>query len=98
MRTIHKFPLDITDTNRIEIPGFIELINLGCDPLYQLCLYAMVNTSNKNVITSFDIRVVGTGNTCDTALDNGYEYYGTTRIRNGVWHVFIKYHNVKRRK
>lgn len=83
MKTIHNFPLVITDRQTISIDWDAKFLSVGIRN-GQLCLWAMVNTENgygrKN------IRIIGTGHAIDNA--DYLTYIGTVIDGFFVWHVF----------
>jgi hypothetical protein len=86
MRTIHKFPLEITDEQGVSMPVGAELLAVA-EQNGQLVLWAEVFPNNPN--ESKVIRVVGTGNPFPDHLS--YLHIGTVVMSNGfVWHVYEK--------
>lgn len=85
MRTIHKFPLAITDRQTIDLPGHAEILRVGVQG-GAIYLWAVVAT-NTMLVESRTFDVVGTGNPVpgDATEDN---YLGTVEDGPFVWHVF----------
>lgn len=86
MITIYKYPLEITDTQNIELP-------IGCEILCvkeqddKPVLYALVNTMYTKESTT--IECYGTGHALE---ENFINYISTTMHRGGklVLHWFVK--------
>lgn len=85
--TIWKFPLDVTDSQRVTMP-------LGSKPLCVQtqngtpCIWALVDSSEprKELVT---VLTFGTGGPVIGAIG---DYLGTYQMRNGslVFHVFVR--------
>ena len=84
MKTIYKFPLEITDEQYIEVPIGTRLLHVGVKDGI-LCVWGFVPDSQKPKHRR-KIIIVGTGNPAgDVAVDR---YIGTAQISIFVWHVF----------
>lgn len=84
MKTIYKYPLQITDIQTIEIPhGFVPLsVQVqGTTPV----LWAIVDTLNNLACVEF--TTVGTGHELPTRYSYG-AYVGTYQLGAFVGHVF----------
>ncbi len=83
---IHKYVLEVTDLQEIEMPkGRILSVDVQ---KASLCLWALVDTSSP--LSVVKIRIIGTGNPIPSgALDN-MAFVGTALMSSGglVWHVF----------
>lgn len=85
MRTIWKYPLEITDEQFIDVP-------LGSEPLSvqvqndQLCIWVLVTNHNRPTKEQ-PIRIYGTGHPVESLHR---DYVGTVQTMGGalVWHVF----------
>lgn len=85
MKTIWKYPLQITDVQEIMMPEQAKILHVemqGISP----CLWVLVDSESKQVPRY--IRVVGTGNPfpdADQAM-----YIGSFQMMGDilVWHVF----------
>lgn len=84
-RTIWKFPLKITDEQIIEVPDYVEWLNVGLDPQGNPSLWALVYPDNEKV--QINIRIIGTGHPVEKEIwhDN---YRGTIIDGPFAWHVF----------
>jgi hypothetical protein len=90
MNTIFKYPLVITDEQKIKIPQGAVPLYVEFDGTNTLCLWCQVNTTviKENCI----IYIVGTGNPMP---DKECEYIGsvkdtfTYQYTTFIWHVFI---------
>ena len=85
--TIWKFPLEITDSQVIQMPVGSEFM---CAKMQggTLCLWAYVNS--EAVKEDITIRIVGTGHPFSKAERNDLWYLDTVQAMGGtlVWHVF----------
>lgn len=89
MKTIWKYPLDITDSQVLTIPKgahFLSVIEQSDIPV----LYALVNPSLPTEQTEVLIR--GTGHPIDEAHLPRYVFLGTVGTHSGtlVWHIFVE--------
>lgn len=84
MKTIYKYPIEITDYQEIEIPEGSSILHVGLDPNGVPCIWAEVNTSLKR--TSIGIWIFGTGNPVNS---DGKEHKGTFIDGFCVWHVYM---------
>jgi hypothetical protein len=90
MKTIHKYPLETTDSQEISMSKGHKPLYVGFDGNYQLCLWAMIDDNAKK--TKCTIYVVGTGNPLP---DAEMDYIGsvkddiTTSHFTFIWHIFI---------
>lgn len=85
MKTIYKYPLEITDEQEIEIPLGSRILSVQMQR-DQLCLWAMVNSKVTNK-TKIKILVCGTGNPIEYPPSR-MEFLGTIQQQVFVWHVF----------
>ncbi len=86
MITIHKFVLEITDSQYVDLPADARPLHLG-EQDGRLCLWASVETSSGTVCRH--VRVVGTGHPMDDIHDDNFCYLGTVQMASGlVWHAF----------
>jgi hypothetical protein len=82
MKTIHKYIIDITDEQLIQIPEEAEILHAGLDPRGYPCLWARVDTDKP--FESVKIIVAGTGN----PLPEVGRHLGSFTQNFFVWHVF----------
>ena len=82
MRTIWKFPLEITDDAIIEIPGLIRLLSVA-DQDGTLTLWAAVRPHLPKEMVHISIR--GTGQPFD-GLEGAF--IGSVLMGPFVWHVY----------
>lgn len=85
MKTIYKYPIEITDYQTIKIPINAKIIHTGLDPHGIPCLWAMVDLTNNQTQT-ITIYVVGTGNPIP---NNVRQHIGSFNQGLFVWHIFI---------
>jgi hypothetical protein len=82
MQTIYKYPFQVDDEVRIEMPENARVLHVGLQGA-QPCLWAMVDPENRPVIHRF--RVFGTGHPMPTAVG---EHVATFQQGPFVWHMF----------
>lgn len=80
MRTIHKYPLELTDHQYIKILKGYKLLFVG-NQNGKLCLWV---EGHDIGLVSIQIVIVGTGN---PVPKNG-RYVGSAIITPHVWHVY----------
>ncbi len=86
MRTIWKFPLQITDFQKVEMPRGAHILSVQIQGS-QLCLWAYVLSDEEKEERAF--WVLGTGNPVERPENIG-PFIGTVQMHGGslVWHVF----------
>lgn len=85
MKIIWKFPIELTDEQRIEIPAGSKILSAQVQN-GQICIWAIVDDSE--VETEYrPVAIVGTGNKL-WCFD--WEFVGTVQQGDFVWHIFIK--------
>ena len=92
MRTIWKFPIEITDTQEITAPEPAHVLSAGIGPGGEPCVWVEVDTDRPKV--SRGIAVVGTGNPSPNANEARYVGSFVHRVDRPnssvefVWHIF----------
>lgn len=83
MKTIYKYPLEVTDENQIEMPVGAEILCVQVQHGIP-CIWAKVETDNPSTYTT--ILTYGTGH----PVNPNAAYIGTYQMVNGdlVFHVF----------
>jgi len=84
MKTIYKYPIQITDIQQVEIPLMSKIIHAGLDPKGVPCVWAAVDPESE--LIPVKILVVGTGNPLRSHFDR---HVGSFIQGPFVWHVFI---------
>jgi hypothetical protein len=84
MKTIWKFPLEITDWQIVQMPRDPGHLTVQMQN-GQLCLWSIVDTDNS--ITGHPVIIVGTGNPFPEEAE-GLPYIGSVQNDGFVWHVF----------
>ncbi len=86
MKKIFKYPLEVTDTQFVELPLGAEILTAQIQG-DQLCLWAMVNTLPEAVKKNRRIEIIGTGNPVPTG---NLKYISTFQMMGGglIFHVF----------
>jgi hypothetical protein len=84
MKTIHKYPLQITDRQKIETHSGFKPLHVGLDPSGNACLWCQVNTERPKV--DLVVFVVGTGNPMP---EGSMDHFGSFIDKPYVWHVFL---------
>lgn len=86
MKKIYKYPLEITDTQFVELPLGAEILTVQMQG-NQLCLWAMVNTLPEAIKKNRRIEIIGTGNPIPIG---DLKYISTFQMMDGrlIYHVF----------
>lgn len=94
MKTIYKYPLEITDRQEIEMPREARILAVQVQNNVP-CLWAVVDTELPLKERIFD--TFGTGNPVDNYINYTHNYIGTYQVRGGslVFHVFERVSNWK---
>jgi hypothetical protein len=83
MITVYKYPIQITDTQTVEMPIGAQLIHVGLDPLGTPCVWAKVRSDSQT--EEREIHVYGTGHRMS---GQAYNHVGSFCQGPFVWHVF----------
>jgi len=84
MKTIYKYPIQITDEQEIQMPCDANVIHAGLDPQGTPCLWVEVDTAAPTEPVS--VLVVGTGNPMPYVA---HTHLGSFVQGPFVWHVFL---------
>ena len=84
MKTIYKYPIEITDKQEIQMPFGAEVIHAGLDPQGMPCLWATVESANSPEPVL--VGVVGTGNPMPLHAER---HVGSFVQGPFMWHVFL---------
>jgi hypothetical protein len=83
MKTIYKYPIEITDEQEIKPPQFAKPLHVGLDPQGQPCIWLEVDTENDP--KTMRIYVIGTGN----PLPEYTAFHAGSFVQSPfVWHVY----------
>lgn len=91
MRTIHKYPLDISGgTCRVRAPHNAKFLHVGLDPNCEPCIWAEVEISKSDVVvipgyTDHRFYIIGTGHPIPPGIE---KYIGTIHQGPFIWHVY----------
>ena len=85
MKTIYKYPIEITDEQTVSIPIGAQVLSAQMQGT-QLCIWAMVDSTNFNC--NRRVRIFGTGNPVE--LDSNWKFVDSVQERIFVWHVFVE--------
>ena len=85
MTTIWKFPLTVTDSQRVEMPEGAQLLTVQLQG-NQPCLWAVVDSDNETEDRYFEIY--DTGNPIRGDINETAKYIATFQQGPFVWHVF----------
>jgi hypothetical protein len=88
MKTIYKYPLEITDSQLIEMPMNAEILHAGIDPQGTACVWAALETRNE--YEQVKLLIVGTGNPIP---ETARKHLGSFVQPPFVWHVFLGENN-----
>lgn len=83
MRTIYKYPLQLTGSQMLTLPSSARFLSVQLQG-DQLCLWAEVNTGIGGVKDTV-ISIVGTGHVIPPGA---VHYLGTVQQDQFVWHVY----------
>lgn len=85
MRAIHKFPLKVTDYQKIQLNKEAELLSVQVQKNIP-CLWALVEPNNPT--TEITIRIIGTGHPIEE--DEKLSFINTIQLLDGtlIFHVF----------
>lgn len=83
MMTVWKFPLDITDVQKVPMPSGADLLHVA-EQHGVLTLWARVAPDAP--VTDRIIGITGTGNPCPAEGDGWY--VGSAQVGPFVWHVW----------
>jgi hypothetical protein len=87
MKTIWKFPLEVTDSQEVGVPAGAQILDVQVQG-GQPCLWAIVHPGVQTVRRT--VRIYGTGHQAPDDL-NRADYIGTFQLMGGglVFHAFI---------
>lgn len=83
MRTIYKYPLEITDHQEISIHAGAELLDIQVQN-GSIYLWCMVNPNQS--MRKYYFRVLGTGQPIESEFN--VPYLATVQTGRFVWHIF----------
>jgi hypothetical protein len=85
MKTIWKFPIEITTHQKIQMPVCADILHADLDPEGTPCVWALVQFDSPKAVKSWrDIFIYGTGN----PVSKCEKYIGTFKQGPLVRHVF----------
>lgn len=86
MRTVHKYKLNFTRHQLLQLPDFFSLLDVQIQH-GDIVLWALVDTEAPKSFRTF--LIYGTGEPIDQAV---LTYISTVQMAGGsyVWHVFIE--------
>ena len=84
MKTIHKFKIEITDEQVIEIDAFAQILSFQVQN-NEAFIWALVDTNSSKVPYRF--AIIGTGNPFIYDLSRS-KFIGTLQFEDFVWHLF----------
>ena len=87
MKSIWKFPLQVMDSQEIEMPSHAQVLTVQVQG-EQPCLWAIVTPYAPKVTRT--VRIYGTGHPAPDDLSRA-DYVGTFQLMGGglIFHVFI---------
>lgn len=85
MKTIHKYRIEISCNQEIELPAEYEVIHVGLDPFGIPSIWAIVDPFRVKIWKT--VRVFGTGHEIPESVEN--RHIGSFVQGPYVWHVFI---------
>lgn len=87
MKTICKFPLDVTDRQLLTLPQDSQILSVIVQN-GTLMLYVLLETE-KNSVCEKEIEIYGTGHPVSQDGSNK-KFIGTVQQNQFVWHIFEK--------
>jgi hypothetical protein len=88
MKTIWKFPFEITDKQLIEMPAGAHIVHVGFDPNRTPCLWAEVDPGPRVPRVQRTIYVFGTGRELAFGEREVGQHLGTFNDGPFVWHIY----------
>lgn len=97
MRRIFKYPLEVTDSQELELPVGAQMLSVTCQR-GKIMLYAIVDTKAGvyGKQEKRNVRIFGTGHVIDVyhGKHGEYDFLGTVQMKlvgedELVWHIFI---------
>jgi hypothetical protein len=85
MKTIWKFPLEVTDYQNVRMPKGAEILSVA-DQYGVVCVWAMVDSDAELEDRMF--YIFGTGNPVSETLP--WQFVGSVQQNIFVWHVFAE--------
>jgi hypothetical protein len=86
MKTIYKYPLEITDEQTVMMPCGSEILSAQMQH-GQLHIWALVDKEATSTVGR-QVRIFGTGN--PVTLDHNWKFVDSVQERIFVWHVFCR--------
>jgi len=86
MKTIWKFPLELTDRQTIKMPIDAQILSVQSQGNV-ICLWAIVDECDGNRLVPRTFFIAGTGNPLP-CNPKSMAFIGTVQIVPFVWHVF----------
>lgn len=83
MKTIYKYPIEITDEQKIQMPLDAKVIHAGLDPNGIPCIWAMASSHLAD--HSHYVYVRGTGH----EISDSRRHIGSFVEGPFMWHVFV---------
>jgi len=85
MKKIYKYNLAITDTQKIMMPQWGNILSVQIQEGV-LCIWVLVDP--EELMKARNFAVIGTGNPIDAKLIRPAVYIGSVQDFQFVWHVF----------
>lgn len=96
MRTIYKYPLELVDTQDMELSHGSQILSAqfqkidyyadGYKTRYDLCLWVLINENDTAPKQTRTVRIIGTGNPIEES--ERLRYISTAQNDGFVWHIF----------
>lgn len=83
MKTIWKYVIEITDRQKLTVPGDAKIIHAGLDPSATPCVWVEVTPAASDA--QIEIYIFGTGNPMDA---RAIQHHGSFVMGEYVWHVY----------
>lgn len=88
MHLIFKYPLEITDVQRIDMPSGADVLSAQVQNGV-LCVWAIFDQRFSQMLERRTFYIVGTGNPIPDEYVKGNLFVGTVQRVSFVWHIFV---------
>ena len=85
MKTVYKYPLNITDRQWVHMPRGCQVLKVAMQDRV-LTAWALVDTASD--LAPREFLIFGTGSPCDIPTHRPYQYIDSVFEDHGVWHVW----------
>jgi len=83
MRTIYKYPVNLTGFTTVHLPIFGKIVRVGLDPSANICFWVEMNLGDELFPRSFCI--IGTGH----EIPDDFNHIGSFSDGPFIWHMYM---------